>query len=360
MADTGFSRPTLADLIDRAEADINTRLPGADSRLRRSVLSVLARVNAGLTHGLYGFLDFIARQAIPDTAVAEYLERHAAIWGISRKSATYATGTVTFTGTSGSAVNVGTKLQRGDGVEYVTTEAVVLSGGTATASIEASSPGDTGNADTGTQLVFVSPIDGVNAVCITSAVSTGTDDETDDNLRTRLLERLQRPPHGGSYFDYIGWAKAVPGVTRVWVYPLELGAGTVTVRFMMDDTYTDGIPQAGDVATVQAYLDDESRRPVTADVTVVAPVAVALNFSILLKKADGTTETSPTIRAAVQAELKDMLFRDAEPGGKIHLSRIREAISVAAGEFDHNITAPSADVTYSAGQIAKLGTLTWL
>lgn len=357
MADTGFSRPTLTELIDRCESDLNTRLPGADSRVRRSILSVLARIQAGVAHGLYGYLDFIARQVFPDVSEAEYMERWATIWGISRKSATQATGSITLTGTSGTAVNAGTKLRRGDGVEFQTAVAVTLSGGTATPTVEAVEAGETGNTTSGTQLTFVSPISGVDAIATSGTLSTGTDTESDDDLRDRLLSRLRQPPHGGSSFDYIAWAKEVEGVTRAWCYPEELGAGTVTVRFMMDDTYSDGIPLSGDVTTVQDYIDD--LRPVTAAVTVVAPTAVPRNFTILLKKADGTTETSPTVRAAVQAELEDMIFRDAEPGGKLLFSRIREAVSIAAGEYDHAVTTPSADVTYTTGQIGVMGTITW-
>ena len=75
----------------------------------------------------------------------------------------------------------------------------------------------------------------------------------------RLLLRIRRPPHGGARHDYVGWAldKESHGlaVTRAWDYGLELGLGTVTVRFMMDDAYADGIPLAADVTTVQTYID---------------------------------------------------------------------------------------------------------
>ncbi|HYF35448.1 MAG TPA: baseplate J/gp47 family protein, partial [Prosthecobacter sp.] len=100
-------------------------------------------------------------------------------------------------------------------------------------------------------------------------------------------------------------------------------------------------------------------RPVTAEVFVEAPVAVPLNFTIRLKNAAGATESSATIRAAVEAELEDLIRRDAEPGGTILFSRIREAISTAAGEFDHSITVPAADITHDDDEIATMGTITW-
>lgn len=76
-----FQRPTLPQLIERAAADIESRLPGTDPRLRRALLGVLARTHAGAVHGLYGALDWLARQIIPDTAEAEILDRWADWWG---------------------------------------------------------------------------------------------------------------------------------------------------------------------------------------------------------------------------------------------------------------------------------------
>jgi uncharacterized phage protein gp47/JayE len=84
-------------------------------------------------------------------------------------------------------------------------------------------------------------------------VADGSDEESTDELRARLLARLQNPPHGGNATDYEAWAKEVSGVTRAWSYPLELGAGTVTVRFVRDDDASP-IPDAGEVAAVQLTL----------------------------------------------------------------------------------------------------------
>ena len=71
------------------------------------------------------------------------------------------------------------------------------------------------------------------------------------------------------------------------------------------------------------------------------------------------------MRAVVEAELEDLLTREGEVddgsgSGTILLSHIREAISVATGETDHTLTAPAADVTFSLGEIAVMGTVTWV
>lgn len=350
-----FSRPTLSAIIDRMQSDINAALPGADSRVRRSVLSVLSRTLAGAVHGLYGYLSFISRQILPDTAEAEYLARQAAIWGITRKPATQATGTATLTGNNGATLAAGSVLQRADGAEYTTDASATVSGGSLTVAITAKVAGLAGNASASTALSLTQPVSGINSQGTSGSITGGADIETDDSLRARLIARLQSPPQGGNAADYVAWALAVPGVTRAWVYPVELGAGTVTVRFMMDGTYADGIPLAGDVAAVQAYIDP--LRPVTATVTAVAPVATPLDMTIDLR--GGASGDTAEIRAAVTAELRDLLLRDAVPGGTILLSRLREAVSIAAGEIDNAITSPTADVTRTTGQITTLGAITW-
>ncbi len=347
-----FTRPALADLIDRAVQDIDARLPGADARLRRSNLNVLSRIHAGSTHGLYGYLDWISRQVLPDTADAEIMERWASIWGVTRKTASFAAGPLALTGTTGAVVPAGTVLQAATGQEFETDAEVTLAAGTATAQVTALSAGQAGNLVASTKLNLISPIAGVNAQATVASggLVGGADTETDDALRARLLARIQAPPHGGAKADYIVWALEVAGVTRAWVYPGELGLGTVTVRFVRDDDASI-IPDAAEVTAVQAHLD--TLRPVTAGLTVAAPIAVPLNLTIQL------TPNTSTVQAAVLAEIKDLLRREAEPGGTILISHIREAISLAAGETNHVLTVPSADVTHTAGQIATLGTITW-
>lgn len=346
-----FNRPSLLDLINRTRDDVVSRLSDPDV-LRRSNAEVYARVLSGAAHGLYGAIDWLARQLIYDTAEGSFLERWASIWGISRKAATAATGSVTFTGADGATVPAGSVLSAYDGLLYETAADATISSGTAVATVNAVEVGAAGNRATGQAFSLQSPLVGINATATAGAMAGGTDVETDDALRSRHLTRIRKPPQGGAKSDYESWALEVSGVTRVWVYPQELGAGTVTVRFMMDDSYEDGIPLTADVTAVADYI--EPRRPVTAAVTVVAPVAAPLNFTIA-----GLNPNTAAVKAAITQSLKDLIAREATPGGTLYLSHIREAISIAAGEVDHSLTSPAADVVNTTGHITTMGTITW-
>jgi uncharacterized phage protein gp47/JayE len=348
-----FIRPTLSALITRVRADFDSRLPGADSRLPASVLDVLARSFSGAASGLYGYLDWLARQILPDTADDEQLARHAGIWGLTRKAAVGAAGNVAITGIQGTIIPAGTAFVRDDNVEYRSTGAVTLGVGATNAPVEEVAGGAAGDTAAGTILRFVAPIAGVNAGATVQApgIVGGAVEEDDEALRARLLTRIRTPPTGGSRGDYERWALEVPEVTRAWVFPGWMGTGTVGVTFVLDGR-NDILPTEDDVDAVEAYLDP--RRPVTANVVVFAPEPFPIDLRLRLNP--DTAET----RAAVIAELDDFFARDAQPGGTIYISRLREAISIAAGETWHDLELPELDIVAAAGSLPVRGEVEWV
>lgn len=349
-----FTRPTLQEINDRIKTDLETRLSTSGSFLKRAVVLVLGRVLAGASHLLHGHLDFNSEQIIPDTAIKAYLVRWASIWGINRKAATFSAGPVTMTGTNGSVITAGSLFTRDDGAQYEAQADATIAGGTIDVTVQALLAGVDGDLDPGVELNLVSPIAGVDStgtVAGPDGVTGGNDEESDEDLLGRLLDRLQTPPLGGADQDYEKWAKEVAGVTRVWVYPLYLGPGTVGVTFVRDDD-DPIIPDNTAVGVVADYI--ETKRPVTAHVTVFAPVADPINFTIHIEP------DSAEIRAAIEAELKDMIFREGVPAGTILLSHMNEAISIAKGEVDHVLSSPVADQVSAAGHLAQMGVITWV
>lgn len=349
-----FERPSLAELQERIRADIRARLPEARPEVRRSLLGVLADMEAGSVHGLYGYLDWMSRQIMPDTAEQEHLERWAGIWGVPRRDAAAATGEVVITGADGTVLPEGTELQARDGTEYLTDEAAEIDGGEATVAVTAVEPGEGGNREADAELSLVSPVSGVDSVVTVGedGLTGGANREGDARLRDRVLDRIRRPPHGGARNDYATWAlDAHPEVTRAWVYPHEIGVGTVTVRIVTDDL-EDPIPTQGVVDAVQAYIDE--RRPVTAEVHVVAPIAVPLDLTISI---DPDTEA---VRDRITAAVRDHLRRRAEPGEPLFLSQINGEIYVAAGDSVHELQSPTSDQSYGTGEIAVMGEITWV
>lgn len=347
-----FNRPRLSEIVERIKSDIESGLGLTGASLRRSNVGVLSKSFGGAAHMLHGHLDWISKQVIIDTAEAEYLERHARTWGITRKTADYAQGSVTFTGTNGSAIPAGTALRRADGAEYTTDAEVSISNGQATAQVTAVLPGEAGNADAGVALVLLSPLTGVQGSALVglAGITNGVEAEADESLRARLLARIQAPAKGGAASDYEQWATEVAGIGRAFVRPQYLGPGTVGLFVISNDALAP-IPNAEKVAEVQAYI--ESKRPVTATVYTFAPAPFLVNMTI--KIAPNTL----AVREAIAGELRALFQREAEVGGTLIRSHISEAISTSAGEFDHRLIVPAGDLVIPANGFPVLGTLTF-
>jgi uncharacterized phage protein gp47/JayE len=350
--------PTIQQIRATAAADIQGRLQGANALLRRTVFDVLTRMVSGVADGLYRHISFVGKQIHPTTSdSAADVERHASLRGLYRKPAWKARGQVVVTGTG--TMLEGTQLQRADGVMYIVSAEVDVVGSSGLVQVIAVEPGSGGNAEAGMPLTFVSPVVGFlsDAVVDGDGLNLGSEAESDDSLKARTLLRWRKPPRGGNTDDYEAWALSKEDhgidVTRAWPYPRELGPGTVTVRFMMDLAYGNGIPNAADVEAVQTYIDQV--KPVTAEIFVVAPVADPITFRI-----SGLNPAKQAVRDAVAAELGDLIFREAVPGGTILLSHIKEAISIAQGEHDHQLVWPTEDLVFATGTIATFAGVEWV
>lgn len=349
-----FSRPTLPELRERISSDVASRL-GIAALLARSVLAAISSALAGAMHGLHGHLAWLVSQFFPQTAGTEHLLRWADLRGVTRIPATYSSGLVSFSGQPTTPIPQGTVLLRVDGLLYETQAAATIPGpGTIDVAVESTTPGEIANAPEGTSLRPAASILGISSVALVAAggLIGGADAESDDDLRARVLEIWRTPASGGTEADWERWTRLYPGVTRAWVVPRVLGPTTVGVLFALDDASYGPIPNSGDVALVRAHL--EQFRPLNAELYVYAPTSRALDVSVRL------TPDTAAIRLAVEENLQDLLRREASPGGRLLLSHIREAISLATGEEDSQVYQPTSDVVTAGGELLVFGTVTYL
>lgn len=354
-----FARPTLGELVVRLRSDFRGRLGFVNALLRRAMTDVVAAVWAGGAHQMHGHIEWGIKQFFVASAEMEYLRRkHGTLYNLTPTAATYATGTVTATGTDGEEIAEDTIIVRPfDGAKYRVTALATIVAGEAEVSLESELAGEAYNVEPGETLKFETPIDDIASEVTAGAggVQGGHDEQGEESFRALILLRKRRPPSGGNDADYERWAREA-GATRVWIYRQENGKGTVVVRFMMGDDGAD-FPAPADVAVVQAKLDSE--RPTTAEVTAEAPTALTVPFSIHINP-DTTAN-----RDAVRAELADLFDRVGAPGdgagrGTILLAEIRTAIGVAVS--DYSLATPSDDVVPALGEkpvVPDVGTITW-
>lgn len=323
-------------LADAAQTAMPADLGTADLQLARSTIAALTLVQAVGLHGAYRYLrDFIARQAIPTKAAAEFLDGWLETYGMPRKAATAAQGMASGTGVNSSLMPAGTLLQTTDGRQYRTTADAVVEAGAIEAQVIAQLEGTAANLADDSVLTLVSPVTGIDAAfTATGGVSGGAEAEADETASYRLQQRLSSEPMGGSPADYARWALAVPGITRAWGVRNPAGATSAGVIIMADGNGGTGLPTTGQRDDVLDYIRDPQRGP-PDELFVIIPTPVVIDWTIHL------APDTAAIRAGVVAALTDLFFREAYPGGSIPHSHAVEAISTVVGEYNHTISTPT-------------------
>lgn len=348
-------------LAASAQSDQPATLTAADLELARSNIKAMAFVQAAGLHGAYAYLrDFIARQAIPIYAAAEFLDGWLETYGMTRKVAAAAAGQALGTGVTGTLLPAGTLLQADDGRQYQVTADVAVVAGMVTASVIALVAGAAGNMQGGLALKLVSPVTGIDSAFTTEAVSGlsgGADQEADADAVYRLQQRLAAEPMGGAPSDYARWALQVPAITRAWGVRNPAGATTAGVLIMADGN-AGGLPTLAQRDQVLNYIRDPKRGP-PDELFVIIPTLVTINVQLTI------TPDTTAIRSAIQAALKDVFFREAVPGGSIPHTHLVEAVSGVVGEYNHQFVSPTVTVggfftTAAFDQLLALGTVSFV
>lgn len=367
-----WSRPTLTSLIEQAKEDVSSaNLSGVDGLLNTSVLYTLGYAMAGLSNLHYGYQDWIAKQATPWGATGEYADGWGSLKGVTRKAASAAVLSFVFSGTAGETLDAGSTITASNSLQYTTNAAAdVDASGALTVEATAVDTGADYNLSTGTSVTLASAVSGINATgSVSSIVTSGTDEESTDDYKTRYLARYADTPQGGAKADYVDWAEAVTGVTRAWCNPLGYGAGTVVVYIMLDDANVayGGFPQGSDGAATndERYATATGNQltvanaiyesqPVTSLVIVCAPLKQTIDFTI-----KDLSPSSSTILTKIEAALVDMMVRKGSPLGiTLYPSDWDEAIA-SVSDVDHfYVSSPSAPVDISTGYLPVLGTVT--
>jgi uncharacterized phage protein gp47/JayE len=362
--------PDPLSLQDRNASMFEAQFPGCDARSPNRAMTVICRVNAMATFDEYTYLAGLGQELMPDTA-ENWLARHASIRGVPQilAAAASGSGTVATTGSSAITLPVGFAfLDPISGIIALVTAATTIpAAGSAAVPLVASEPGAQSNLAGGTVMNVVSPYPGLTpqSCTLTSAGLTGgTDLESIDDWRARILAEWRAPAMGGDAEDYETWASAVYPGLYVYVAPAQIqGLGNVGVTIAMPGP---AVPSGPEVAAVQAAL--LAKKPVGSRVQTFAASLLPVNVSITLNP--DTTAT----RAAATSALQLFFAQDGKiggpvmnpvdgttsPGGIIYMSRLDNALSSSDGEYSHERQAPTADVTPGTGQIPVLGTITFV
>ncbi len=233
MQNSGFSRPTLPQLIDTIRGDLLTRF-NEDSVLR--CLDVKCTQEYRLPPFiLYGYIDYLALNILPDLADEDWLTGHSNIKRCPRKGATKASGFVRWEGVQNAlSMPADTAIHRDDGQIYTTTASATSAKGVLRVPVVAKSSGQAGNCEDAIALRLATPISGLSSTGYADKIRTGTDTEHLDSWRQRIMARWYNTPQGGADSDYVRWGKEVLGISRAWTHRNKNGIGTIGVMVASD------------------------------------------------------------------------------------------------------------------------------
>lgn len=144
---------------------------------------------------------------------------------------------------------------------------------------------------------------------ITTLLYPGEEEESDDSLRERFLANLMKTAFGGNIAQYRQWAKEIPGIGGVQVYPVWAGGGTVKLS-IIDTDYNSCSSEF--CQTILEKFDPENSggetglglgiAPIGHKVTVNTPLPRTINVSgkITLLPGYKLETLMPDIKAALE------------------------------------------------------------
>ena len=283
MSDNSFIS-ILNRMKDRLETEADKREGTWTADNLQAVANELARIYSQ-------DIENILPQAFIATATGSNLDAACGDYGIERREATCAEVVLQVTGQPGDYTGV--EAYAGD-IVFLLDPFSIPAEGTAQVHAVAAQAGESGNVAAGS---LVEASDGrITAVTNPEEAQGGYDRESDEVLRERALEHIRTPAISGNIAHYIQWAREVPGVSKVKVFDLARGNGTVDVVLIADNN-----EPAPEILIEQVAEHIEEERPIGADVLVESAEAVEIQVNAQVLVQEGYTAPM------VQAELIELL-----------------------------------------------------
>lgn len=272
--------------------------------------------------------------------------------GIKRKLATKALTTLNVSGVEGAKVSKGDLFSTDSGIDFVTVEGVVLNEtGMAKVIVVAILAGSTGNVPINAISEMPVAINGIVDVYNETQVLNGYDDETDNELRERYYEKLQKPGKSGNKYHYLEWAKEVVGVGGAKVIPRW--DGPLTIKVVIIDS--NGQPASEELIT-DTFEHIESERPFGANTTVISAIPIEVNISVTLLLLEGVADVE--VKEVIKNNIKDYLKTMAFKVPYISYAQIGSIVLDTEGVLDYSdlkVNLATANIEVASEEVAIVG-----
>lgn len=273
-------------------------------------------------------VDYSAKQNLLKYAENNYLEHKAGDRGVNRLSASKATVPIKFVFSAPlpevNYISAGIRVTPGDNIFFEVPEITEVKAGLSEITIimKCTKAGTIGNDFLAGQInTLVDPIPFVASVANTEKSQGGTEEEDDDSLRERAWLVPESYSVAGPEGAYIFWTKSFSTSVED-VIAISPSAGVVEVYALLEDGE---IPEQSFLDDLLEYLSAKERRPLTDNVSVLAPTIVDYDIDLTYYISSDNATSASTIQTAVNTAIEEYklwqrskIGRDINPDELIH------------------------------------------
>ena len=335
---SGYTREAIQkEMLDQVDPNIDTR--------EGSMIQTAIGPAAWYLEGVYMILKQIQDNAYPATAVGDCLDKIVQTRGLTRKQATAAVRKGTFN----TAVPSGSELKTINGADsqfFVTGDRISGGGTEYVYAMQCKDAGTSGNNYSG-DLLPITPVENLTSAVLGDIIMAGTEEETDEALRSRFYETFDVAAFGGNISSYKNEILSIEGVGAVQVYPAWKGGGTVLCSILGDDLRP-ALPAT--VQKVQNIIcppedggsapsaDGYGIAPIGAAVTITTGTALTLNITCDIDFVETMLNGVETYRDQIRQKIQEYLDTLCKTwGDPLKAHQITYAVTVYASRIIYSI-----------------------
>ncbi len=274
-----FEDKTYENILNEMLSSVSSKVDKREGSVIYDALSPAALKIAEMYYQLNNYTDLLYL----DTASDEYLDRKASDFGLTRKSASSAIVKIR----TDNLIEIGTRWT----ISSLVYEIISMESQNEYRA-KCEQVGELGNIKSAELSSIGSTAVKANIVDI---FIYGEEEESDEELRERLKNKIANTAQDGNIRQYLQWAEEYPGIGKSKVFPLWNGGNTVKVSI----TSSAGTSASQKlIEDFQAYLDPKSeglgegKAPLGAKVTVSTGKEKQINITADVVLEDGYSDFS--------------------------------------------------------------------
>lgn len=236
-------------------------------------------------------------------------------------------------------IPIGTRVTPGNNIYFETTEYHEVPAGSMTYEFQVicTEAGTVGNGFTAGQIdTLVDPIPYTESITNIDTSQNGAQEESDESLTRKIYLKPESFSVAGPEGAYIFFAKEF-SQSIIDIVPTTPSPGVVDIRFILENGE---IPDQAIIDSLEEYLDDKKKRPLTDNLQVGAPVQVMYDIDLTYYISSEDEDIAQNIQDAVDQAIENyQLWQKTKIGRDINPDELNRKIK-KAGAKRSVITSP--------------------